>query len=109
MGPHQGPSRSHRSLRVPKPLAKGYKGDGVKGVNYDRTAPKCIRVTAEAGEGRWTPGAPPRLYNLEQLVKKKTEDGTTVQLDELPRKEAAEDFSPGVSRGEFNATIEESE
>jgi hypothetical protein len=64
----------------------------------------------EAGEGRWAPGAPPRLYNLEKIVKQKIEDNKTVDLDGLPRREAAEDLPvlpPGVSRGKFNAAIEE--
>jgi hypothetical protein len=65
---------------------------------------------SEAGEGRWAPGAPPRLYELESIIKKKIEDNATVNLDGLPRKEASEDLPvlpPGVSRGKFNAAIDE--
>jgi hypothetical protein len=64
----------------------------------------------EAGEGRWAPGAPPRLYSLEKIVKQKIDDNKTVELDGLPRRETAEDLPvlpPGVSRGKFNAAIEE--
>jgi hypothetical protein len=65
---------------------------------------------AEAGEGRWAPGAPPRLKELESLMKKKIDDNTTVKLDGNPRREASEDLPvlpPGTSRSKFNAAIEE--
>ena len=65
---------------------------------------------AEAGEGRWAAGAPPRLKELEAIIKKKIEDNSTVKLDDVPRREAAEDLPvlpPGVSRSKFNAAIEE--
>lgn len=65
---------------------------------------------AEAGQGRWAPGAPPRLKTLEQIIKKKIEDNTTVKLDGNPRREASHDLPilpPGVSRSKFNAAIDE--
>ena len=65
---------------------------------------------AEAGEGRWAAGAPPRLKELEALMKKKIDENVTVNLDGLPRREAAEDLPvlpPGISRSKFNTAIEE--
>ena len=65
---------------------------------------------SEEGQGRWAPGAPPRLYSLEKVIKQKIIDNSTVNLDGNPRREASEDLPvlpPGVSRGKFNAAIEE--
>jgi len=65
---------------------------------------------SEEGQGRWAPGAPPRLYSLEKVIKQKIVDNSTVNLDGNPRREASEDLPvlpPGVSRGKFNAAIEE--
>src|SRR5271170_7272829 len=65
---------------------------------------------SEEGQGRWAPGAPPRLYSLEKVIKQKIVDNSTVNLDGNPRREASEDLPvlpPGVSRGIFNAAIEE--
>jgi hypothetical protein len=64
----------------------------------------------EAGDGRWAPGAPARLKEFEKIIKKKVEDNTTAKLDGLPRRELPDDLPvlpPGVSRGKFNAAIDE--
>jgi hypothetical protein len=64
----------------------------------------------EAGTGRWTAGAPPRLKTLEEIIKQKIVDNTTVNLDGLPRREKSEDLPilpPGVSRDKFKRAIEE--
>jgi hypothetical protein len=65
---------------------------------------------AEQGDGRWAPGAPPRLYNLEAVMKRKIMHNTTVKLDGNPRKEWQGELPvlpPGVSRAKFNVAIEE--
>jgi hypothetical protein len=65
---------------------------------------------AESGAGRWDPGAPPRLKDLEQIIKKKIDDNVTVNLDGNPRREASHDLPvlpPGVSRSKFNSAIDE--